>query len=227
MIKLLIILPAYNEEKVIGKVLKSLPRKINQIIKVDLLVVDDGSTDDTQEICRSCNVLVIHHLINRGLGAALCTGFTYAVNHHYNYVVTFDADGQHSPSDIGRLLKPLLSKTADVVIGSRMLNLQSMPLTRRFVNFFSNLITLLFYKIWTTDSQSGLRGFTLSALQKIRVRTQRMEVSSEIFKEISRHHLIFAEVPISSLYTNYSLQKGQRITNAPNVFYKLLLNNFR
>ena len=224
--KLLIVIPAFNEEKVIKTVLNNIPKKIQSSISVDRLVIDDGSTDKTGIISSRSNTIVVRHFINRGLGAALATGFKYAIIHNYDFVVTFDADGQHSIYDIKTVLMPLLKQKVDVVIGTRIYKNSSMPMIRKIVNYFSNFVTLLLFNIWTTDSQSGLRAFTVESLRKIKIRSQRMEVSSEIYKEISRLKLSFTEVPIQSIYTRYSLQKGQKISNAPNVFWKLLLNKF-
>ncbi len=210
----------------LGKVLETLPKKLLHINKIDFLVIDDGSTDNTALIAREHKVITCRHIINRGLGAALATGFKYALIHNYDYVVTFDADGQHKATDVLKIVSPLINNTADVVIGSRLLYRKGMPIARRLINILSNIITLLLFKVWTTDSQSGFRSFNKNALKKIRIKSQRMEVSSEIFKEISRLRLKVSEVPIQSLYTNYSLRKGQKITNAPNVFWKLLQQQF-
>lgn len=224
--RLLIVIPAFNEEKSIGKVINSLSIKIKEISKIDLLVVDDGSKDDTTRIALKTHARLLRHIINRGLGSALATGFKYALLKDYDFVITFDADGQHRAKDITRILEPLISGRADVVIGSRLKNPGRMPMARKLVNIFSNLLTFFLFNIWTTDSQSGLRGFNKAALKKIKIRSQRMEVSSEIFKEISRLNLRLTEVPIETIYTNYSLSKGQPITNAPNVFWRLIFSRF-
>lgn len=224
--KLLLLIPAFNEEKVIGNVLKKLPKKISNIDQIQVVVVDDGSTDKTASIAKKHNAIVLRHAINRGLGAALATGFVYAQNNNFDYLITYDSDGQHSPGDIQALVKILINKKKDVVIGSRLLNYSAMPITRRVINFMSNFATWLLFSIWTSDSQSGLRAFGRYAIEKIKLKSQRMEVSSEIFKEISRLKLNFTEVPIQTIYTKYSLQKGQRIFNASNVFYKLLMQRF-
>ena len=216
-------MPAFNEANLIGKVIDTLPRRLNSF-PVDILVVDDGSKDQTAEIARAKKTTVLQHVINRGLGAVLGTAFRYAVKHNYDYVVTFDADGQHRTSDLPNLIRPLIEDKADIVIGSRMLKSSSMPNIRQAVNRLSNILTFLMFKIWTTDSQSGLRAFTGETLAKIQIRSERMEVSSEIFKEISRLHLRLVEVPIDAIYTKYSLAKGQHISNAPHVFWKLLIN---
>lgn len=222
--RVLVVIPAFNEKGTLGHVIDSLPKFIGKNIKVDVLVVDDGSSDATAKVAYSKRVYVIRHLINRGLGAALGTGFTYGRTHGYDYVVTFDADGQHQAQDIANILAPLIDGKADVTIGSRLLTSQPMPFLRKIINQISNIITFLLFNIWTTDSQSGLRGFTKSALTKVRIRSERMEVSSEVFKEIRRLNLRFVEVPIAAYYSEYSLHKGQPLTNAPYVFWKLILN---
>lgn len=222
MTKLLIVIPAYNENQTILKVLTTLPRQLSKI-KVDTLVVDDGSTDGTRILVQKKRIPVVSHLINRGLGAALFTGFTYALTHHYDLLVTFDADGQHEASEIPRLIEPLLTEQVDVVIGSRLRGRGSMPKMRWAVNWLSNLLTFALFGVWTSDSQSGMRAFNKKALSQIHLRSQKMEVSSEIFNEIRRWGLRLVEVPITSRYTYYSLKKGQSLTNAPSVFWKLLL----
>lgn len=223
--RLLVVIPAYNEEVALKQVISAVPPTIAGFRR-DILVIDDGSRDNTSKIALECKVIVVKHLINRGLGATLATGFAYARNNHYDLVVTFDADGQHRVGDIERVVAPLLNGESDVVIGSRLLYMGDMPWVRRIVNVVSNVITYLLFSVWTTDSQSGLRAFTKKAIQRIHIRSQRMEVSSEIFKEISRLNLRISEVPIQAVYTDYSLRKGQKISNAPNVFWKLLLHRF-
>ena len=114
--KTLIIIPAYNEELTIGSVV-ALARKYG-----DVLVVDDGSADRTSEIARNAGAFVIKHETNMGKGAALRTGFEYALSMDYKIVVTLDADGQHNPDEIPVLLEPIVNGKADLVIGSRYLN---------------------------------------------------------------------------------------------------------
>lgn len=225
--KLLIILPAYNEEEKIGEVLKSLPRRIKGISEIEKVVIDDGSTDKTSEIALKSKATVLKHVINRGLGGAIGTGFEYARNNNADIVVTFDSDGQHRPQDIEPLIKPILDKKADVVIGSRFVKFQKMPLDRAVINIFSNIATFILFGIWTSDSQSGLRAFNRRAIEKIEIRTQKMEVSSEIFREIKRNNLGFVEIPIQAIYTEYSRSKGQKNTNAIPTFYKLFLRLVR
>ncbi len=221
--KLLIGIPAYNEEKMIGKVLKSLPKKINGITDIDILVVDDGSSDNTARIAESFGAIVLTHLINRGLGGALKTIFSFAKLKNYDLVITFDADGQHLASDIEKLVAVFFKKKVDVVIGTRWKTEKNKPFLRYLINQCANFLTFLFFNIWTSDSQSGFRLFNKKAINKINIETDGMEVSSEFFKEIKRNRLIFAEVPISVVYSEYSQKKGQKVSNAFNILIQLLL----
>lgn len=224
--KILVVIPAFNEENMITHVLKTIPYSIEKNL-LKILVIDDGSTDKTKALVKKQNILVLSHLFNRGLGGALGTGFAYARLHQYDALVTFDADGQHNADDISRLINPILKKQADITIGSRMLDARGMPVFRRIINTFSNILTFLLFNIWTSDSQSGLRAFSKQAIQKIQISTQGMEVSSEIFREIKRNKFQMHEIPIKAVYTDYSLYKGQKLTNAVPVFLKLMLHQFR
>lgn len=225
--KLLIGIPAFNEEKVIGKVLSSLPKKIRGIKKIDVLVVDDGSSDQTGEVAKKSHVIVLTHLLNRGLGGSLKTIFTYAKAKDYDILVTFDADGQHEANDLPKVLEPILENKSDVVIGTRWKKKKEVPFSRLIINNFANIVTFLLYGIKTSDSQSGLRVFSKNAIAKIKLQTDGMEVSSEIFKEIRRNKLRYKEVPIEAIYTDYSIAKGQKLAEAPNVFIKLFLRLLR
>lgn len=225
---LFIVIPAYNEEKVIGQTLDSLPKKMQHFTTLSTVVVDDGSQDKTFLVAKKRKVVVLRHILNRGLGAALKTGLDYARNHDADIAVTFDADGQHHYSDIEKVVRPIIKKKVEVVIGTRFKKHgRKVPKSRTFINFVSNIITLAMFQIWTTDSQSGFRAFSKKALEKIELSGQRMEVSSEFFKEIKFKKLKFKEVPIKAIYTDYSLAKGQSLTNSMNVFGKLTLLLFR
>jgi glycosyltransferase involved in cell wall biosynthesis len=225
--KILIGIPAYNEEQMIGKVLQSLPKKIGNKHKVDKLVVDDGSADQTSAIAKAEKAISLRHLLNRGLGGAIKTIFAYAKAYNYDILLTFDADGQHITEDIPKVLAPILKNEADVVVGSRWRSKTSRPILRFLINQFANIITYFFFGLWTNDSQSGLRAFNKKSIQLINLETDGMEVSSEFFREIHKHKLTFTEVPINVIYTSYSKAKGQKLSNAPNVFFQLLLRLLR
>lgn len=219
--KIIAIIPAYNEERTIGHIIRETKNFVNEV-----LVVNDGSRDRSGEIAESYGAKVINLSLNRGLGSALRTGIKAAILSNANIIVTLDADGQHNPKDIERLILPILKNEADVVIGTRMKNSQGMPLIRKIANWFGNLFTFMIFGIWVTDSQSGFRAFSLSAAEKIDLKSDRMEVSSEIIKEIKDKNLRLKEVPIQSIYTEYSLSKGQGFFVGVETAFKLLLRKF-
>lgn len=224
--KLAILIPAYNEEKTLREVISSIPLKFPQITQRDIIVVSDGSTDKTSEIARKMKAIVIEHNINRGLGSALGTGFSYARQNQYDALITFDADGQHNSDDIWPVLRPIVHGKADVVIGSRLKNTKGMPWYRIVGIWGLNIITFSFFWVWTTDSQSGLRAFSRKAIDRIDIQSNKMEVSSEFFYEIGRKNLKLIEVPITSIYTKYSLGKGQKNINGFRIISKLIYRRF-
>jgi glycosyltransferase involved in cell wall biosynthesis len=222
-----LIVPAYNEGRVIATTLANLPREIAGIDHMTVVVVDDGSNDDTADAVLRCGdprVVLLRHAINRGLGGALGTGLEHARRHGADFIVTYDADGQHAPEDIASILAPLMAGEADAVIGSRLLDPKGMPWYRIAGNWGLNLFTFFVFGMWTTDSQSGMRGFSKAAIEQIEVRLDRMEVSSEFVKEIRRCRLRYREVPIRAIYSDYSLAKGQSNWNAFNILIRLVLH---
>lgn len=221
--KLAIVIPAYNEASTIGPVILQVQAVGLPGFKKEIIVVNDGSSDRTDEIVRSTGAVVVRHLLNRGYGGALGTGIEAALRWGADILVTCDADGQHSPDDIRKVADPIRMGQADVVIGSRMLETGGMPLIRRIANRVANLVTWVLFGIHTTDSQSGLRAFSRSAAMQIRIRGNNFEVSSEICGEIGRHRLKFIEVPIKTIYTDYSLSKGQGFTVGLKTLVRLIL----
>ena len=211
-------MPAYNEEKVIGKVIDGLKKEGYS----EIIVVDDGSADSTSAVARKRGAKVYRHPLNRGLGGALGTGIA-AAREYADVIVTFDSDGQHDPKEIAKLIRPIEKGRADVVIGSRMKNPKGMPFIRRVGNTGFNIITYILFGVWTTDSQSGFRAFSKKAANTIEIHTNRMEVSSEIIREIGRKSLKFVEVPITPIYTEYSIRHGQSHLNGFRILAKLIL----
>jgi glycosyltransferase involved in cell wall biosynthesis len=224
---LFVIIPAFNEARVIETTLRNLPPRVAGVDEMTVVGIDDGSSDGTAKAVMRCGdprVVLLRHAVNRGLGGALGTGLAYARQHGADYVVTYDADGQHAPEDIATVVAPLVTGKADAVIGSRLLDPTGMPWYRIVGNWGLNVCTFLIFGMWTTDSQSGLRGFSRAALEQVNIRMDRMEVSSEFIKEIRRCKLPFCEVPIRAIYSDYSLAKGQRNINGINILIRLVVH---
>lgn len=214
-----VVIPAYDEARTIVEVIRNLRHHGFE----RLVVVDDGSGDATGELARAERVRVCRHIVNRGLGAALGTGIRAALDQGAEVIVTVDADGQHAPEDARRVLRPVLDGAADFVVGSRLMDARGMPWHRRVANRIANLLTFVLFGARTTDSQSGLRAFSRTAAEAIRIRTDGMEVSSEIVGEVARKRLRATEVPITSIYTEYSLSKGQSFLVGLVTLAKLIL----
>jgi len=224
----IVVIPAYNEEKTVGEVVRAAVKIADQV-----LVVDDGSSDRTAVVARNAGAVVVRHAVNRGLGGALGTGLTGALKLGADLIVTMDADGQHAGADAARVFERLEAGGVDFVIGSRMLsNVKGqtsnvpnghMPLVRRLANAAGNLVTRLLFGIWVSDSQSGLRGLTADAARRLELKTNGMEVSSEFIKEIHEKKLRLAEIPITAIYTDYSLSKGQSFFNGLKTLAKLVV----
>lgn len=221
--KLALIIPAYNEASVLASTISAVRSTLQTLpLPTKIVVVNDGSTDQTKQIADHYSDITISHRHNRGLGATLATGIAYAKREGFTYLITFDADGQHSPKDIKQAYLALKGGS-EVVIGSRFLGShEQMPPLRAFVLHVSNWITYLLFGVQTSDSQSGFRGLGQRAIKHIRLRSNRMEVSSEFFAQIKRLNLRASEIPIHVRYTKYSLSKGQSNTAGFNILLKLL-----
>ena len=220
-----VVVPAYNEEKTIGSVLEDLLRYFR---RDEIIVVNDGSRDRTGEIARSYGVHVLTHLINRGLGGALGTGFAYAIRKNAKLVLTFDADGQHLVEDALRVMKPVAEGKADFAVGSRLKgDTSQMPLVKKFGNFVLDAITALFAGKYVSDSQSGLRCLSGECVKRIRITCDRYAVSSEIIIEASKAGCRIVEVPIKAVYTEYSMRKGTNVLEGVKIVLNLLLDKMR
>jgi len=208
-----IVMPAYNEQRSIGHVLNSLHAEGWR----NIIVVDDGSKDHTSKIARKKGAIVVKHSKNQGLGAALRTGLEKALELNADCAVTFDADGQHDPKAVRRLVKTL--KNSDLVIGQRIFI--NPPLHKRLGNFLLNFITRMLGGP-LTDSQSGMRAFSRCALQKIKIRSDRYEVSSEILIQAKLKKLKIKEINVHCFFTPYSKARGTTIASGVRIFLHLI-----
>jgi glycosyltransferase involved in cell wall biosynthesis len=218
--KTVIVIPSYNEEHVIGAVIAACRGEGF----TDILAVDDGSTDATAEMARAAGACVVSHPVNRGVGAATQTGFAAALMMDADEVVTIDADGQHDPKDIARMLQQLRTGGSDIVIGSRFLNSGNrIPLMRRIFNITANCVTFLLSGSYFSDTQSGLKAFSKKALACIHITSSGFEFSSEIIREARYFRLRIDEIPVGVIYSPYSLSKGQNLATGLATVFKLVI----
>lgn len=219
-----ILIPAYNEARVIASVIQNL-RSHNY---KDILIIDDGSSDDTFQKASETGVEVLQQIINRGQGAALKVGINYlAQTIRPDIIVTFDADGQHRPQDIPTLIAPIVNDQADIVLGSRFLDQKKpMPFVRKMILKLGILFTNTLSHVQLTDTHNGLRALNRKAYTSIHITHRGMEHASDIIEEISTKKLRYTEVPVHIAYTNYSLQKGQRSSQFIKLGLKILIHKY-
>ncbi len=222
--KIAVIIPAYNEENAIGKVITKVPQYIPDIGPVRIYVVDDGSVDKTGNIALKAGAHVVHHAINLGVGATTITGMQAALRDGADILVTLDGDGQHDPTEIEALVTPIAENDVDFVIGSRFLkkpNKQT-PKIRIVGNRIMNIITFLFYRVWISDTQSGYKAFSAKTASRMHLSFFGYEICSEMIGEIRRLKLTYQEVPIKAIYSQYSLKKGQSALNGVNILLRMI-----
>ena len=216
-----IVIAAYNESNRLATTLKSIGNH------AWIVVVDDGSRDDTFKVACSFPVWVLRHSINCGQGAALQTGIDFALSQGADAVITFDADGQHDPADLPQMLQPVLSGQADVALGSRFLGrTANAPWTRRVLLQAAILFTRMTNGLKLTDTHNGFRAFSRRAAQTIRIRQPRMAHASEILDQIAKHRLSYVEVPVTIRYTAETMAKGQSSWDAFRITGHLLAGRF-
>jgi glycosyltransferase involved in cell wall biosynthesis len=214
-----VIIPAFNEEERLDQTLQSVCESFPNVV-----VVDDGSDDQTHRVAARYPVWLLRHIINCGQGAALQTGIDFALSKGAAIVVTFDADGQHGVEDIPRLCEPIRAGRADVVLGSRFLGrAEGIPWARWVTLKLGVLFTRLFSGIRLTDTHNGLRALSRMAAQRIRIHEPRMAHASEILDQLRQLELRFCEVPMTLRYLPATLEKGQTSWNSLRIAGQLLL----
>jgi polyprenyl-phospho-N-acetylgalactosaminyl synthase len=214
--KLWAVVPAFNEGRAIEPVVQGLLCE-----GMDVVVVDDCSADNTAQAAANC--WVARHPINMGQGAALQTGITFALSKGAEFVVTFDADGQHQTSDIAKLWAVMQAAQADVVCGSRFLGTSSgMPTSRRLLLKAAVLFQRITSGLALTDAHNGLRLLNRKAALALDLHENRMAHASEILDQFVEHGLKVAEAPVHIVYTEYSLAKGQKSSDAIHIALSIL-----
>jgi len=200
-----VVIPAHNEEEKICGVARSVIS-----CGYDVVVVDDGSRDNTFLEALKSGAVVLRHIINRGYGAALETGNRWALKKEYDVIVHFDADEQHDPFEIKNMVLPVIREEADVVIGSRFIgSAESIAFLRKVLIKSAIVFTWIFSGIKLSDAHNGLRAFSSSALKKISCAQDGMSYASEIIDQVAKNKFKILEVPVTIKYTDYSMSKGE------------------
>jgi len=196
-LKLTVLIPAYNEEETIKQVIKEIPKSIESIRDIEIIVIDDGSSDNTAKIALDNGAFVYSLTHNQGLAKAISYGFEKCLEHQADILVILDADNQYDPKEIPLLLKPIMEHKADIVLGDRQVNkLDHMPLQKRIGNqMLSKLVSrLVGQKI--NDGQTGFRAFNKNALNKLQIFSG-YTYTQETLLQAKYKNLKILEVPIT------------------------------
>lgn len=213
-----VVVPAYREAAVIRHTVAGLRGRLPHVV-----VVDDGSPDATGAEALAAGAAVVRHPVNLGQGAALQTGIEYALARGARYVATFDADGQHRVDDLLAMLGTLQREPLDIVLGSRFTGeARGLTFMRRLVLKAAVLFTNLTTGVRLTDAHNGLRVMTAEAARRIELHQDDMAHASEFVGQVGRLGLRFREVPVTILYSDYSVHKGQRLSNSFRILSDLL-----
>lgn len=218
-----VVVPAYNEETTIKKVISSVREVFRNIV-----VVNDCSQDNTSSIAEAEDIVTISHAINLGQGAALQTGLDFCAMNDADYVITLDADGQHSVTDAQIMLHKLIESGCDVALGSRFSGDSiGMPISRKVLLKLAVIYTQITTGLKLTDAHNGLRVLNKKALEVIRIRQNKMAHASEILEQIATNRLRYIEVPVTISYSEYSLNKGQKWWDAFPILIDMIVRKFR
>ena len=219
-----VVMPCFDEAGVLGSVLADLVP-----LGYSVVVVDDGSAVPAATHIIDPSVRVVRHCVNLGQGAALQTGFDFALRHGAEYLVTFDSDGQHLAREIASLVEPLRAGTADVALGTRFsMGGVAVDISRKRATVLK-LATILSRHttgLNITDTHNGFRAFTREAASRLRITQNRMAHASQILEEIAHGEMRYVEVPVTIRYTEYSLKKGQKLANGFNILWESMTEMF-
>ncbi len=193
--KICVIIPSYNEAKTIAAIIKQV-----SLQGLDVIVVDDGSTDNTFQIAGDNKAFVLRNGQNEGKGASLVKGFNYALTHNYDAAITIDGDGQHDTVDIPHFIRAAAASDCGILIGNRMHKPKDMPMARFLANKFMSFIISHIVKQNIPDSQCGFRLIKKEVLEKIRFETNNYDSESELLLKASRLGLKIGAVPIDTIY---------------------------
>jgi len=212
-----VVIPVYNEERNIGKVVDEVKKYINNIV-----VVDDGSKDNTVKILKNKEIILVRYLVNIGKGSALKTGFDVGFKKGFKVGIMFDGDGQHWAGDLPSFIKKI-GKGKKIVLGYRVFNGKT-PFVRKFVNNLATLFVSVLYKVKIRDLTCGFRSISKDVFKKIEWRSDAYGVETEMVCRIAKNKLGFSQLPVQTIYKdNY---KGVTILDALKVFFEAVYWRF-
>jgi polyprenyl-phospho-N-acetylgalactosaminyl synthase len=217
-----LVIPVYNEGQVIGDIVRTVRKTFANVV-----CVDDGSHDNSADQIRAAGAHLVRHPVNLGQGAALQTGIEYArVQPGARYFVTFDADGQHRVDDVLGMLERLRAEDVDIVVGTRFHGDTShIPWIKRLVLKTVVLLSPRTRRLGLTDAHNGLRVFNRTVAEQLNITQNRMSHASEIVEMIDRMQWRVVEEPVTILYTDYSIAKGQSVINGVNILFETVIRS--
>ncbi len=226
--KLCVIIPAYNEASTISKVIKSIPKKIKGISNIVKLVVDDGSTDNTVKIAKTAGAdIVISHKMNLGLGEAFKSGIEKAIEMDADIIVNIDADNQYDAGEIPALIKPILGREADIVLGSRFEGkIEKMALSKKVGNILFSLLIRKLSGLPITDSQTGFRAFSREAAIKMNILSN-YTYTQEMIIQAANKNLKIIEIPCTFMARNGNSRLIQSIWKYAKSCFLITLRTYR
>lgn len=201
MMNIFVVIPTYNEVNTIGYIVRNLTERGFRVV-----IVDDGSQDQTVIDANKYGAELIVHSMNVGKGRCIREGLEYALENECDIVVTMDGDGQHDLQEIDKFIDEYKRSGADIILGSRMNNPKKMPFIRRYTNIFMSFIISLILGKEIDDSQCGYRLLSRNGIEKMSLRTTKYEIESEMLLEAKRHNLQIASIDIDSIYRGESSQ---------------------
>jgi glycosyltransferase involved in cell wall biosynthesis len=192
-----VVIPAYNAARHLAGVVAAVSA---HVARERVIVVDDGSADDTAGVARGAGALVIEHGVNRGKGAALCTGILAALERGWRYAITLDADGQHDPDEIPNFVARWVETGADIIVGDRMASTKDMPFVRLATNRVTSWVVSALARRRVPDSQNGYRMISTELFARLPLVTTRYDTESEMLIRAGRLGATIASVPVETIY---------------------------
>ncbi len=213
-----VVIPAKNEDSYID----SLIEQIRSLGFENVVIVNDSSTDKTRELAEQYeDVVVLDHVINLGPGAATQTGIAYAVSKDASIILTIDADLQHNPTDLVRLVDHLVNQKCDLVIGSRFIGKNNIPPSRIFYNKVGNIVSFFLTGKMLSDSQSGLKALSNQLAKSMDLNYDGFEFCMEIIKHAKYTKATISEIPVDVRYSPETTKKGQNLRSGLNMISRI------